>query len=146
MKNEKYYMVDIEKPANGSYIVLETLNKDKNANRIIHVLKPGPEKSAFKLGRGHESDVRIADISVSRLHATIKCTKDGFFIDDNNSKFGTLVLLRNAASLDPAESKAIQVGRTVISLSVKPQQIERYFFNILFLFQQVEQCNFISRS
>ena len=29
------------------------------------------EKKQLKLGRGHESDVRFADVSISRWHATI---------------------------------------------------------------------------
>lgn len=42
-------------------------------------------------GRGHQCDIRISDISVSRLHAFIKYEDGNFIIIDNNSKFGTLV-------------------------------------------------------
>ena len=52
-------------------------------------------KPAFKLGRGHDSDIRVSDISVSRCHATIRYEKGKFLMEDNNSKFGTLVLLKN---------------------------------------------------
>ena len=46
----------------------------------------------IRLGRGHDTDVRIHDISVSRLHAHIKRGDHGrYYIEDNNSKFGTLV-------------------------------------------------------
>ena len=45
----------------------------------------------IKLGRGHECEVRITDISVSRNHALIRNNMDGFYIYDNKSKFGTLV-------------------------------------------------------
>ena len=38
------------------------------------------DKVHFKLGRGHESEVRINDISVSRCHAIIKYKDDGFYI------------------------------------------------------------------
>jgi pSer/pThr/pTyr-binding forkhead associated (FHA) protein len=47
----------------------------------------------IKLGRGHASDIRISDISVSRLHAYIKYENNKYILTDNNSKFGTLVLL-----------------------------------------------------
>jgi pSer/pThr/pTyr-binding forkhead associated (FHA) protein len=33
---------------------------------------PDADKKVFKLGRGHESDVRVSDISVSRCHALVK--------------------------------------------------------------------------
>lgn len=55
------------------YIVLESMNLEKNSSRIIHtiIVKEG-EKKKFCLGRGHDSDLRINDISVSRLHATLE--------------------------------------------------------------------------
>lgn len=46
------------------------------------------------MGRGHESDLRINDISVSRVHALIKFKEGRFFLEDNLSKFGTLVLVK----------------------------------------------------
>jgi pSer/pThr/pTyr-binding forkhead associated (FHA) protein len=46
------------------------------------------------MGRGHESVIRVNDISVSRLHAVISYLGDGFYLQDNNSKFGTLVLMK----------------------------------------------------
>jgi len=50
----------------------------------------------IKLGRGHDADVRVTDISVSRLHAFIKRATNGFFyLEDNNSKFGTLALIKS---------------------------------------------------
>ena len=53
------------------------------------------QRDFIKVGRGHDSEVRITDISVSRCHALIKRSSKGdFIVEDNNSKFGTLVLLR----------------------------------------------------
>jgi pSer/pThr/pTyr-binding forkhead associated (FHA) protein len=54
------------------------------------VIQNTPE-AGIKLGRGHECEIRITDISVSRKHAYIKIQNNEFFILDNNSKFGTLV-------------------------------------------------------
>jgi len=87
---------------------------------------PNETKNVFKLGRGHESDVRITDISVSRFHAMLRCTKDGYFIEDNNSKFGTLALIQNL-ELNPNVTRAVQVGRTAISFAVKPCELDQYF-------------------
>jgi len=59
------------------------------------------------MGRGHESEVRVNDISVSRCHTIIKYKDDGIYIKDNNSKFGTLVLIRqNSFSLQEKYSYA----------------------------------------
>lgn len=45
----------------------------------------------IKLGRGHECEIRITDISVSRNHACIKMIGNSFYVFDSKSKFGTLV-------------------------------------------------------
>ena len=52
-----------------------------------------PENEPIKMGRGHQCDLRVSDISVSRLHAYIKFENGGFVMYDNNSKFGSLVKL-----------------------------------------------------
>lgn len=52
------------------------------------------------MGRGHDADVRVTDISVSRFHAIVKKTQKGYFyLEDNHSKFGTLALVRNPVQL-----------------------------------------------
>ena len=63
---------------------------------MVHVIMPDAEKKTFKLGRGHESDVRVSDISVSRCHALVKYNEENgrFYLEDNLSKFGTLVLAK----------------------------------------------------
>ena len=78
-----------------------------------------PSKQEFKLGRGHESEVRINDISVSRCHAIIKYKKDGFYMEDNLSKFGTIVLIKEKLRLSEDHTVAIQVGRSVVSFTIK---------------------------
>ena len=42
-------------------------------------------------------------------------------LEDNTSKFGTLVLVKQRTPLLPLYNKAVQVGRTVINFSVKGQ-------------------------
>ena len=53
-----------------------------------------------KVGRGHDTDMRVTDISVSRLHALIKkSVKGDYYIEDNHSKFGTLALAKSPIML-----------------------------------------------
>jgi hypothetical protein len=89
-----YKLVEIQSPKSGHFLVMESLPLEKNTSRTIHVLNFCPEKLSFSMGRGHESEVRVNDISVSRCHAIIKYKPDGIFVEDNRSKFGTLVLLK----------------------------------------------------
>ena len=74
---------------------------------MIHMLTVSETKHEFKLGRGHESEVRINDISVSRCHALIRYKDDGFYIEDNNSKFGTIVLLKDKLTLEEENAVAV---------------------------------------
>jgi hypothetical protein len=45
----------------------------------------------FKVGRSVDTDMKIADISVSRVHSFIRVAGKQLVLDDNGSKFGTLV-------------------------------------------------------
>ena len=72
------------------------------------------------MGRGHESEVRVCDISVSRCHALIKYKDGNYFLEDNLSKFGTLVIpATSEINLEPDRTKAVQIGRSVISFTIK---------------------------
>lgn len=62
---------------------------------------------------------------MSRCHAIIKCKQDGFYIEDNTSKFGTIIMLKNKLRLKAHHTMAVQVGRTVISFTIKYVQSER---------------------
>lgn len=46
----------------------------------------------ISLGRGHEADVRIADISISRKHAVFMMKNKELWLKDDDSKFGTMIL------------------------------------------------------
>jgi hypothetical protein len=112
--NNIYDLIDIDRPKEKSYIILESLNQMKDNNNIksIHVILLD-ETNKITMGRGHESDVRINDISVSRSHATITFENGKIRIRDLKSKFGTLVLIKN--DLQILESKIqLQIGRTYL--------------------------------
>lgn len=72
----------------------------------------------IKLGRGHECDIRMSDISVSRVHAEMAYKNNKFYIFDNSSKFGTLVKIKNHYPISN-ERCAIQIGRTVVICTSK---------------------------
>jgi len=89
----QYQKPDVVLNRDPHYLVLESITHV--SSKVIHVVNMMNTESA-KIGRGHEVDVRITDISVSRLHALIKKTSKGYFyIQDNNSKFGSLALVKN---------------------------------------------------
>ena len=117
------------------YIVLENMMRQEGqlpgdqsgpASRGIFVISLAGKK-VLKLGRGHESDVRIADVSISRWHATVSFTENGqFIIEDHGSKFGTLVSMRrprvvDPTCVDPAKARlCVQAGRTLLKFNYPP--------------------------
>ena len=50
------------------YIVLESISS--NTSKVIHVIDMNDTNNLY-IGRGHDAQVRVTDISVSRLHAEI---------------------------------------------------------------------------
>ena len=110
-------LMDIPKPE-GRYFILEGLSKDRNSPKSLHVVSMN-NKSELKMGRGHESEIRISDISASRCHASVRLSGGKFYLDDENSKFGTLVQVKRPLSLELLEEMTVQVGRTVMALTLK---------------------------
>ena len=89
----------------------------------LHVVQFEQGMSAVKIGRGHECQMRISDVSISRLHALLRIGEDGhMYLEDQHSKFGTLVDENIVASggfeISSGDSLSLQSGRTLISLSV----------------------------
>jgi len=113
--NNYFDLIDSERP-NENYIVLESLNqlKDNNNYKSIHVLTL-KEGEKIIMGRGHDSDVRINDISVSRTHSCLMLSKGKIYLTDYKSKFGTLVLMQRPVQIQ--DSKLfLQIGRTLTEL------------------------------
>ena len=87
------------------YIVLESISS--NTSKVIHVVNMRNTVQLF-IGRGHDAHVRVTDISVSRLHATlIKSVQGYFFLTDNDSKFGTLALVKTPIELAQGTSTVL---------------------------------------
>lgn len=74
-----------------NYLVLELFCIDKPMSKVIYLLTPSQQYDVFRVGRANDQDVRINDISSSRQHAQIYFDGTKFTIQDNMSKFGTLV-------------------------------------------------------
>jgi len=108
-RGQDYRLIDVvdkELPTNSEapFLLLESLTFEKNSSRNVHVVLPelaapsncesNPDLHVFKMGRGHDTEVRVSDISVSRCHTLVKFNSSTghFQLEDNLSKFGTLIL------------------------------------------------------
>ena len=99
------------------HIVLESINfvRDGVFCVMIIIFTFPSKKEEYYLGRGHEATFKISDISISRVHAKFYIKDDNIIIDDLGSKFGTLLLVRNAIDVSEIIEKKmkIQIGRSV---------------------------------
>ncbi|KAL4488347.1 hypothetical protein ABPG72_019197 [Tetrahymena utriculariae] len=119
------------------YIILEKLQKDTNEPKSQLIVnfssrtnenKIKKEKTLLKIGRGALSHIRINDISVSREHAHLVLKNQQFYLKDQNSKFGTLVLVREPIDFSAHWNKvSIQIGQTVLQLKLK--KVSSNFFS-----------------
>lgn len=123
-KGKRWNLVDLKRPTDKDtpYIILESLNSEKNSSRTIHTVIINTDRTSFSLGRGHDSDLRINDISVSRKHASLEYKDGKFYFIDLKSKFGTLALLSSDVELVEQNSQTFQIGRTVVTLKAKLTQ------------------------
>ena len=119
-RNKIFELIDIIRPT-GNYIILESLDqvKENNNNKYIHIIYL-VDQNDITVGRGIDADVKINDISVSRMHSklTFNFEKKSLLIRDCGSKFGTLVLIKNQFELKEKESLTMQIGRTVLTATV----------------------------
>ena len=113
------------KPDFKNYLIFESLTLDKNKNRFNYVVSLDQNKKIC-VGRGHDSNVVFSDISVSRTHCIFTLEGKNVFIQDNDSTFGTLVLIQSPKiKLIENLPLYIQIGRTFFQYNI---QITKSFF------------------
>ena len=86
MRSSMFAIMQFDNP-DDNYMILESI-KSAPA-KVVHVFDLRYDE--FKVGRSVETDMKIADISVSRTHSFIKVRDGKIVVEDNGSKFGTLV-------------------------------------------------------
>lgn len=85
VKGKRINLLDYEVPKQNHYIVLEAINTEeimKKKTKIIHIVD-FKDMNQLILGRGNEANVKISDISISRVHAQFRVIQDKhiFLID-----------------------------------------------------------------
>ena len=110
-------LIKIPKPPE-KYVILEGLCSEKNSSKWLHVISLN-SKDSIKFGRANDCELKMTDISVSRLHGMIRLIGGSFYLEDKGSKFGTLIQIKRPISLENFENLAIQSGRTLLEFSIK---------------------------
>lgn len=100
------------------YIVLDRISNDKSSS-FRYIVKFC--KNILKIGRGLDMNLILDDLSISRNQCQLEINESGdVYLQDNNSKFGTLVLVQ-AKSIEilKGQNLTIQVGRSFFDISYK---------------------------
>ena len=105
---------------NYNYIIFDSVTPGKSENKYRYLVKFDSNNN-MKIGRGLEMQLILNDISVSRNHCQLKIGDDGNIImEDNNSKFGSLVLLQaEMIEILKGQTLTIQVGTNYLNISLK---------------------------
>ena len=102
-----------------NYLILETLTLDDENNKFIYVISLD-RKNELKVGRGTSNDILLSDVSVSRIHCFFSIEGKNVYIKDNNSKFGTLILVQSPTiTMTENLPLCLQVGRTFFHLNIR---------------------------
>ena len=115
----KLYNISFYKSKYEKYMVLETIRGDKEKSRTMHIVSFDGRKRV-SIGRAGESDVNIADLSVSRFHCFIFKEGNRLYLEDGGSKFGSLVLIQNPKlKILTGVPLKIQFGKCYFNLKIK---------------------------
>ena len=116
--NNRFYNISFYKPKFNEFIVLESMRADKHRAKFIHIIS-FDTKDSINIGRANECELSIAELSVSRYHCIIHKDEGDIFIEDNSSKFGTLILVQNNnLIISDTLPLNLQINKTFIKIKI----------------------------
>lgn len=100
------------------------MQKEEFSKSKVFFILNTENKPRLLIGRNALCDVRIGDdISVSRVHSSIKKIGDEYFIEDNESTFGTLIQVQYPIFLSAesfsSQPLVLQSGKTLMNINVQ---------------------------
>ena len=117
--NNIYYNILFYKPNYKEFIIFESMKVGKDKTKHYHVVT-FDERDFINIGRANECELSIAELSVSRFHCMIHKENGNIFLEDNTSKFGTLVLVQNKNMImNEFTPLRLQVNKTFIKFKLE---------------------------
>ena len=117
-KEKLVYLLELNLPTDEEYIILETLSNDKKENKFLYVIHM-TANTKLLMGRSTECDIKMTDISISRVHAHLENINGEIYFTDNSSKFGTLMKLQTELLILPEKELGIQFNDYLVLFSMK---------------------------
>ena len=117
INNKVQYLIDLKLPTEEEYIILETLSNEKKDVKFLYIIHM-PNNTRLLMGRSTDCDIRMTDISISRIHSYLE-NKDGeFYYKDNNSKFGSLIKQQGDILILPYKNMCIQYDEVLVNFQL----------------------------
>ena len=119
--NNIYYNILFYKPKFEEFIILESFNSNSLVENVYYHIISLDHKTYITLGRSNNCDLTFPELSVSRNHSIIRRgeNNNSVFLEDNNSKFRTLVLIQNKNMIvNDFMTLNIQVNKTLIKFKL----------------------------
>jgi hypothetical protein len=119
-KYKKDNVVEYNDDSDNNYIVIDTISFEKDIPSIRYIAKFNKDR-ILKIGRGLDMNLILNDLSISRNHCQLElCDNNDIILKDNNSKFGTLILVQaKEIEILKGQTLTIQVGRTFFNINYK---------------------------
>ena len=117
--NNIYYNILFYKPKFQEYIIFESMRVGRDKIKNYHVVT-FDDRDYINIGRATECELSLAELSVSRFHCLVHKDNGQAFLEDNTSKFGTLVLVQNKNMIINEEKPLrLQVNKTYIKFKLE---------------------------
>ena len=119
-KNKFYPLINFTNEYK-SYLTLESLTLDKYHNKFIYVVSLETSRK-IPLGKNQNCEIILSDRSIESVHCFMIVNNKQVYLEDNDSKFGTLVLVQtNRLKLYQDIPLYLQIGRSFLELCVKKE-------------------------
>jgi len=112
-----YELLNYKLPA-APYIIFEHYSKESAESNGICIVSFAIRKM-LRVGRHNDNEIRLSDVSVSRHHAALSWSFGAAYIQDSESKFGTLVAFNKQHCIIPEKPFTMQCGRTLLEFSIE---------------------------
>jgi len=117
--NNIYYNILFYKPKFQEYIIFESMKVGRDKTKYYHVVT-FDDRDFINIGRANECELSLTELSVSRFHCIIHKENGQALLEDNTSKFGTLVLVQNKNMIVNEDTPLrLQVNKTYIKFKLE---------------------------
>lgn len=115
--NKTTSIIEVELSEDIQSLLIQVFEDETAKLSKIFILRLQKKRdSKISIGRSETCDIVFPDISVSRNHASLIWKNEKLFLDDLNSKFGSLKLVEQDFDLEKANSKKFVIDKFMLEI------------------------------